>query len=231
MVQQIPQTGLCATEKKLREHRTSHFDLRTGFTLIELLVVVAVISLLVSILLPSLTKAKELARQVVCQNKLHATGIILYYYAQDYDGQVYLTPDYATWQPYCLKACLDPYLDGPWTEYFHCPSAEGKPDRSLSDGLDYGGSVSPEDWSSTFAHRIPVKLEDYTDRVMVCDRFWAWMRPVQVLWHETGVNLLWGDGSANWFSDDGYLLSLNLAGDGGYWITCNAFDWLTQDGR
>lgn len=60
---------------------------RLGFTLIELLVVVAIISLLIAILLPSLQNAKELARRTVCASQLHGIGICLSLYAQDYDGK------------------------------------------------------------------------------------------------------------------------------------------------
>ena len=57
-----------------------------AFTLIELLVVIAIISLLVSILLPSLSRAKDLARTVVCASTQRATGLATHQYATDNDG-------------------------------------------------------------------------------------------------------------------------------------------------
>jgi len=55
-----------------------------GFTLIELLVVIAIIALLVSILVPSLKKARELAKNVVCMSQLHGLGTMLLMYASEY---------------------------------------------------------------------------------------------------------------------------------------------------
>ena len=58
-----------------------------GFTLIELLVVVSIISLLVSILLPSLQKARSAARQAVCMTQVRQVGLGTDMYARDYNDQ------------------------------------------------------------------------------------------------------------------------------------------------
>ncbi len=59
-----------------------------GFTLIELLVVIAIIALLVSILLPSLQQAKNLAKAVVCKSNLRGIYTGLSLYTEDYSGLI-----------------------------------------------------------------------------------------------------------------------------------------------
>jgi prepilin-type N-terminal cleavage/methylation domain-containing protein/prepilin-type processing-associated H-X9-DG protein len=59
---------------------------KAGFTLVELLVVIAVIALLMAILLPALTKAKELARRIICGNNQRTLMTANFAYASTYDG-------------------------------------------------------------------------------------------------------------------------------------------------
>lgn len=60
----------------------------SGFTLIELLVVVAIIALLIAILLPSLSKARENARTVVCGTHMRAIAMAHLMYAEDNHGRL-----------------------------------------------------------------------------------------------------------------------------------------------
>jgi prepilin-type N-terminal cleavage/methylation domain-containing protein len=62
--------------------------LRKAFTLIELLVVVAIISVLVSLLLPALSKARAQAQKTRCAANLHQLAVAMYSYWTEWNGRV-----------------------------------------------------------------------------------------------------------------------------------------------
>ena len=66
---------------------------RRAFTLVELLVVIAIIALLVSILVPSLSRAKELARLSICTSGVGSQLRAVHIYATEENGLIPAGPD------------------------------------------------------------------------------------------------------------------------------------------
>lgn len=63
-----------------------------GFTLVELLVVISIIAILLAVLMPSLSKARELAVRIVCASNMKSTGTSMAMYISD--NKSTLPPDY-----------------------------------------------------------------------------------------------------------------------------------------
>ena len=104
-----------------------------GFTLIELLVVIAIISLLVSILMPSLNKAKDLARQVTCSANIKNINLGFNLYINDWEGYFPLvretTAPTGTW----ADKLYNDYIKD--VNVFMCPSV---PERTFTPNVSQG---------------------------------------------------------------------------------------------
>ncbi len=94
--------------------RRGNHSTGTGFTLIELLVVVAILALLISVLLPSLSRARDQARAAVCGGKLRECTRGAQMWFQDLNKDKIST--IAGWASGALKQV------GGQTELFTCPA-------------------------------------------------------------------------------------------------------------
>jgi prepilin-type N-terminal cleavage/methylation domain-containing protein len=102
-----------------------------GFTLVELLVVIAIIALLMSILMPTLSRVKIQAKAVICQANLKQWGSVFLMYTGDNDGyfqdRVWFDDSSSPWlNPLCFgghswPTTLLPYYKN--TKLRFCPMA------------------------------------------------------------------------------------------------------------
>lgn len=194
----------------------SEFSRNSRFTLIELLVVIAIIAILAAILLPSLNKAREKARQISCTSNLK----------QQYTAIAMYLNEYNNWFPnpagYRWELSLAPYLAIPVTlsekklcraGVLRCPSASEWL-LSLHDRLN--GYARTSIFNNSGGHRydqLPSRYHSQTaiagdgpiDGSFSAAAYYSYLNlqysfaaNIGTRRHQQGSNLLFFDGHSSW---------------------------------
>ena len=205
---------------------------RRGFTVVELLIVIAIVGVLAALLMPAVGRARESARRTACLSNLRQVHQSFLLFAEENDGRVpigyragrkqFNSMVYSgTSKRFCLFGAL--YRSGqmPRPEVFFCPSNEdpqnsfntktnpwppGPEDQSETNGwAGYGCRPASELPDIELKARVPKtmpRLAELHSKAIFADLI---AMPARVdRRHRDGVNVLYGDGAAQWVARDAF---------------------------
>ncbi|MDD3927346.1 MAG: DUF1559 domain-containing protein [bacterium] len=206
---------------------------RRGFTLIELLVVITILALLVAILFPVFSRAREKARQTTCMSNLKQIGLGIFMYVQDWDGRLFpcrnnTYPFGSLWG--ASQAPVGPvayltrlgtqdlhYVPSKNQSVYYCPSCTDMPySTSNFPYMNGAGNAATNSsylyfgwWSVGLGSNAPEYLPDDDKAVLMVDYTprAAGRNPN----HKEGANHLFGDGHVE-FVPNGMMVEHTISG-------------------
>ena len=213
----------------MNEDRPPH-RAKAAFTLIELLVVVAIIALLISILLPSLQRAREQAKAVVCMSNTRQILLAMAMYQQEWDGYLpdnlwseaawgiekhdlwfyKLVPKYAS-NPDVLICPADPFgdqfdFDAWFREWFHNSGRVPSCGYGVNYVLRHFGGGNPRSFN---IEKFPPTRPEETilmaevgpdDEIRLMGLQGGVRSGGGTPWRDGG-RLVWDDGARDWYQD------------------------------